>query len=342
MEGDEKMNQVGGKAARKMEERQAAMAIEAKQKAALRRRAATKSNSEAKEHAAGSSSLSSSGSSSGFSKKPTAPPAGGGASLQKNIRARDQAQKAKAEHDAIEGAKSPELRAAELIQALWFRRQYNRGRRASPFPRKKTEPKKTAKEVQEERAAAVMQARQRGAIARKAARTGPSYGNALQTKAGRQAELEAAMTSAGAIVGRCIMRLARKRSSRRWVRDETRRRNEAAVKLQMAQRGKRIRAYVGYKGATDAESGRPHGKGRMVFPDASYCVHIATAMTSMFTSPPPHSHGHHLHAHTATAITSMPTQPRPSPPCSHSHGHHLHAHSAVGRCCLRLFLSALR
>ena len=188
------------------------------------------------------------------------------------MRQREEGQRAQAAHADKEKSKSAELRAAELIQARWRMRQYKKGRRSSPHARKKHEKAKTKEEKEKERAAVMMQARQRGATARRAAagKSVTAYGGSmLQSAEARRSELEDAVTAAGALIGKFSARMMRKKQARKWVKEEQRKRNEAAATLQAAQRGKRIRKFLGYRGMAEREHGRPHGKGRMVWPDGS-------------------------------------------------------------------------
>ena len=192
--------------------------------------------------------------------------------MRKQIRTRDTKDMAAAAHAEAQKAQTPELRAAELIQARWRYIRFRLGKLKSAEPKKGTRkaPKSQAG-MERDRAAARLQAQQRARKARQEARTGKSsYARSLESTASRKANLDQAIAAASAIVGRFTMGVCRKRRSRKGVQQETKRRQEAATKLQAARRSMRTRNYVGYRGSTEREYGRPDGPGRMVWPDTSY------------------------------------------------------------------------
>jgi hypothetical protein len=190
--------------------------------------------------------------------------------------------KAAAQEAKLAPAKPAELHAAEVIQARWRWHQYRRGKLKSPYPKARVEggkaggspkagrKKKTAAEAaaerEEERAAAMIQARVRGTAARQRAggkKAGAaSYAAGLKSESQQRQEQQDAMGKAATVVARFYTRFCRKRNARRWVREELERQNAAASKVQAAQRGKRIRKLIGYRGETEGELGRPHGAHR--------------------------------------------------------------------------------
>ena len=276
MAGDVDTNP-GGKREAKVQEDQAAAAIQAKHRAAAKRRkkkeAAEKAAKEGKADDDAKPSVQFGGKSAGFA------PSEGGAkktpsksqALQMKMRERDKQAKSLAAERAAHFAKSADLRAAELIQRKWRERQFKAGKRKSADAKRQPKKKKTPEELEQERAAAQIQARKRGQDARRATQGKgvAGYTAGLDSEAHRKAQAEAAMARASSTIARFYTRFARKRAGRKWVAEETRRRHEAAAKVQAARRGQRIRRHIGYRGLTEGEYGRPHGQGRMVWPDGS-------------------------------------------------------------------------
>ena len=269
----------GGKQEASIEERQASIAIQARQRGAAKRRKAR----EAKDSAQADDSRAPSPpgaprartSGAGFasrggagSPKDGAAPSGQarGVELQKRMREHDHAAKEKSAREAREATKSPELRAAELVQRLWRARQERLGRSVRRRVLRRTP--QSLGELDSARSAALIQAQARGAMTRRRA-DGLAY--AGRGEAAVRAKAEAERARAARVMIRFHRTFCRKRNARRWVKEEKGRREAAAATLQAAARGRRIRKYVGYRGSTEAEHGRPHGFGRMVWPNgASY------------------------------------------------------------------------
>ena len=250
--------------------------------------------------------------------------------LQQRMHSRDQEQKDKAALMAIENAKSADLRAAELVQRFWRARQwrvyekelkeweeqeeYRKSRagksmpNGKPFKEKPVPPKggpppgsgdakgsprpgsgkagsggrrpgsgaakspKTEAEKEQERAAIQAQMKERAASKSPSSAAGKgsaSYTSGLASKAQQKQTAADERDKAARIMIRFYQTFCRKRNARRAVKEEKRRRDEAAAKVQAAVRGKRIRQHIGYRGETEVETGRPHGFGRMVWPDGS-------------------------------------------------------------------------
>ena len=194
---------------------------------------------------------------------------------------RERSKRQAAAEQAAKAGMPADLRAALAIQRRWRERQFRLGKRSSARAKPKAgiksdgtkaNSRKTPEELEQERAAARIQASKRGADARRATR-GQRGGVAasmsfLDSEASRKAEAEMALAKASSTIARFYRRFARKRNGRRWVKEETRRRHEAASKAG-SEAGAAYPAAHWVPRETEGEYGRPHGFGRMIWPDGS-------------------------------------------------------------------------
>ena len=286
MEGD-RFDAPGGKREAKVEEDQAAAAIQAKHRAAARRRKKKQEQEKAGSVEEQKAVKPLFGGKAGFGTPKEDDFAGSkdrnkSLEIRKKMQQRERSKRQAAAEQAAKAGMPADLRAALAIQRRWRERQFRLGKRSSARAKPKAgiksdgtkaNSRKTPEELEQERAAARIQASKRGADARRATR-GQRGGVAasmsfLDSEASRKAEAEMALAKASSTIARFYRRFARKRNGRRWVKEETRRRHEAASKVQAARRGQRIRRHIGYRGTTEGEYGRPHGFGRMIWPDGS-------------------------------------------------------------------------
>ena len=179
--------------------------------------------------------------------------------------------------DVVCGVMS-DLTAAQRLQAAWRRKMARRRAAARRRGEVGVEMPHTARAARaaafdgskaREREQAAAEAKRQAAAAKAAAGKGGlgAYG-VLKSEAQKKDEAEAAVERAARTIMRVYLGFCRRRDARRAEERARRERYEAAARLQAAQRGRRIRSYVGYVGET--REGRPHGRGRMVWPDLTW------------------------------------------------------------------------